>query len=270
MKTSTASEKLKDKVGMPAFKTLNLWLAGLNALQGAVILLLSATKSLPVQTSYLTVDPVSSELAGESVITTASRHLFDVNMAYFVAGFFLLVALLHLAAATIARVQYEDDLKKKINRLRWLGFGLTSGTMLVALAMLGGVVELSALIMILALSVVGGLSLMAAEIYNQAKAKTNCLSAYIGVAAVAVPWVVLGISVWGANLYGSGDMPAYLYGVYASAFVVTAAFIVNAYKQYKKQGKWSDFLYGERIFLALSLVLTTAVAWQIFAGALRP
>lgn len=270
MKTTTASEKQKDKAAFPALNKWNLWLAGLHALQGAVILILSATKAFPVQTSYLTADPVSSELTGSSVVTTASRHLFDINMMYLVAGFFFVAALVHLASATVLRPRYEADLKKKINRLRWLGFGLTGGTMLVALAILGGMVEFSALVMVFALTVLMGLLLVVMDTYNQGKAKPNCLVGYVGLAAGVVPWLILGTYVWGANLYGSGDLPGYVYGVYATAFVLFAAVGANAYMQYKKQGKWSDFMYGERAFLIVSLVLSSAVAWQIFAGALRP
>ncbi len=40
--------------------------------------------------------------------------------------------------------------------------------------------------------------------------------------------------------------------------------------QYKKVGKWKDYLYGERVYIILSLVAKTALAWQIFAGTLAP
>ena len=40
--------------------------------------------------------------------------------------------------------------------------------------------------------------------------------------------------------------------------------------QYKKVGKWSDYLYGERVYILLSLFAKTALAWQVFAGTLRP
>jgi len=47
-------------------------------------------------------------------------------------------------------------------------------------------------------------------------------------------------------------------------------FAVNMYLQYKKKGRWADYLYGERLYMILSLVAKTALAWQIFAGSLRP
>jgi len=40
--------------------------------------------------------------------------------------------------------------------------------------------------------------------------------------------------------------------------------------QYKKIGKWKDYLYGEKVYIILSLVAKSALAWQVFAGTLRP
>ena len=40
--------------------------------------------------------------------------------------------------------------------------------------------------------------------------------------------------------------------------------------QYKKIGPWRDYLFGEKMYVVLSLVAKSALAWQIFAGTLRP
>jgi hypothetical protein len=40
------------------------------------------------------------------------------------------------------------------------------------------------------------------------------------------------------------------------------------WKQYKAQGKWANYLYGERAYIVLSLIAKSALAWQIFSGAL--
>jgi hypothetical protein len=42
------------------------------------------------------------------------------------------------------------------------------------------------------------------------------------------------------------------------------------YLQYKKVGRWKDYLFGERMYIVLSLVAKTVLAWQIFAGTLAP
>jgi hypothetical protein len=40
--------------------------------------------------------------------------------------------------------------------------------------------------------------------------------------------------------------------------------------QYKKVGRWADYLYGERAYIILSLSAKTVLAWLIFAGTLAP
>jgi hypothetical protein len=40
--------------------------------------------------------------------------------------------------------------------------------------------------------------------------------------------------------------------------------------QYKKVWKWKDYLFGEKVYMILSLVAKSALAWQVFAGTLRP
>jgi hypothetical protein len=85
-----------------------------------------------------------------------------------------------------------------------------------------------------------------------------------------VPWVVVAVYVWGANVYGSGDIPGYVYAIYATAIATFGGMAAVMYLQYAKQGKWKEYLYGERMFMLLSLASKTALAWIIFAGALRP
>jgi hypothetical protein len=45
-------------------------------------------------------------------------------------------------------------------------------------------------------------------------------------------------------------------------------FALNQWLQYRGKGKFSDYLYGEKVYLVLSLVAKSALAWQIFAGTL--
>jgi hypothetical protein len=40
--------------------------------------------------------------------------------------------------------------------------------------------------------------------------------------------------------------------------------------QYRKVGRWKDYLFGERMYIVLSLVAKSLLAWQIFFGTLRP
>jgi len=56
----------------------------------------------------------------------------------------------------------------------------------------------------------------------------------------------------------------------ASLFIFFIIFVVNMLLQYKKVGPWKNYLFGERMYIVLSLVAKTALAWQIFAGTLAP
>jgi hypothetical protein len=108
------------------------------------------------------------------------------------------------------------------------------------------------------------------EVQNQGTKKVSWLSYWIGCLAGIVPWIVFAIYVTGSNVYGSGGIPTFVYFIYASMFIFFNCFAVNMYLQYKKKGRWADYLYGERVYMILSLVAKTLLAWQVFFGSLRP
>ena len=59
-----------------------------------------------------------------------------------------------------------------------------------------------------------------------------------------------------------------MYGIVISLFLLFNCFALVQWKQYRAKGKWANYLDGERIFIVLSLVAKSALAWQIFAGTL--
>jgi hypothetical protein len=40
--------------------------------------------------------------------------------------------------------------------------------------------------------------------------------------------------------------------------------------QYKQIGKWKDYLYGERVYIILSLAAKSFLAWLVLFGAMQP
>ena len=52
-------------------------------------------------------------------------------------------------------------------------------------------------------------------------------------------------------------------------FVFFNLFPINMILQYKKIGKWRDYVYGERGYIILSLVAKSVLAWLAFAGAMQ-
>lgn len=260
----------KSKISYQSLNNWNKALAALHALQGVLVIVLAKNVTFPISTSYLTLDPLATQASGKPVLVDATHSVFDINLAYLVAAFFFMSAIAHILIATVYRKSYEAGLKKGINKFRWYEYMVSASTMMVAIAILSGVYDLSSLIMIFALTgFMNAMGLMM-EVHNQTTKKTNWLSYLIGAKSGLIPWIVIAIYFWGTNTYGSGQIPTFVYWIYGSIFVFFNCFAINMYLQYKKKGKWADYLYGERVYMILSLVAKTALAWQIFFGALRP
>jgi hypothetical protein len=269
-----ATKKNSDKRSSPKITTdslftWNKYLAILHAVQGVLILILSVNRSFPVTTSYLGVDTLQTQAQGHTVLATGTQQLFSVNMAYLIAAFFFMSAIAHVLMATRLRKQYENDLKKGVNKIRWIEYAFSASTMMVAIGLLVGVQDISTLLMMFGLIAVTNLLGLAMEVYNQGARKVNWLSFVIGCVASALPWIVVVIYLVSGAVYGS-TAPAFVYWIFVTIGILFDSFAVNMYLQYRKVGNWKDYLYGERTYMILSLVAKTALAWQIFAGALRP
>jgi hypothetical protein len=81
-----------------------------------------------------------------------------------------------------------------------------------------------------------------------------------------VPWIVIAIYLLSPTTDASP--PGFVYGIFISLFIFFNSFAVNMVLQYRKVGKWADYLYGERAYIILSLVAKSILAWQVFGGTL--
>lgn len=239
-------------------------MAGLHFVQGLLILLLSTNFALPVTTSYQVFSPSTQSLE------IATRQLFEVRIAWLVAAFFFMSALAHLYIAVLRPRWYVANLKKGINKARWVEYAFSASTMMVAIAMLAGVENLATLLAIFGLTAVMNLCGYVMERTNVAGQKVNWSSFWVGSLAGLIPWIIVALYFWGSGSSGQGDIPTFVYWIYGSIFVAFNVFALNMVAQYKGWGKWQDYLYGERAYIILSLVAKSALAWQIFAGTLRP
>lgn len=251
-------------------RRFNLFMAFLHAVQGVMMLYLSKNVKLPVTTGFLNFDATIQKLV------PASEHLFDINLAYLVVAFLFISVLAHLIIATVYNKTYNKNLVKGINKARWIEYAFSASTMMVVIAMLVGIYDLGALVMIFALIALMNLMGLVMEVHNQTlrqaqgRPETSWLPFYIGCIAGIIPWIVIGIFFWAANKFGAGEIPTFVYWIYVSIFIAFNCFAINMILQYKKTGKWADYLYGERSYIILSLVAKSLLAWQVFAGTLRP
>lgn len=259
----------KRKITLRHLHNWNLGLAALHAAQGLAVLILSKAQTLPVLTSYLDIDPLNTRAGGEPVLVPATTSIGEINLAHLVVAFFFMSAIAHLVIATVYRKRYEKDLEKGINRARWVEYSLSASTMMVAIGLLVGLYDLSSMVMIFVLTAVMNLLGLVMEVHNQTTKKTSWLSFWIGTLAGIVPWIVIGIYLISGAVNGA-TAPTFVYWIFVSIFIFFSSFAVNMVLQYKKVGKWKDYIYGERVYMILSLVAKTLLAWQVFAGTLRP
>lgn len=260
----------KSKSQLKNLGQLNQLAAALLAFQAIIILILAkadvGTRS--IATSFLTSDPQTTNASGGAVLAPAVHHLFDLNLAYLVAAFLLVAAVIRLAVATHYRRDYEKDLKKGCGRARWTEFGVVGGLIMVTLAAVTGVSDLSLVILIFGLVCIGAFLNYQREVHNH-DSKTNAwFNMWGGIKTSLAPMLVVAIYLWGAYAYGQG-LPAYIYWLDGSLLVLFVAWAWLFDQSVKKRGRWADYLKVEQAYIVLTLVATAALAWQIYAGTLR-
>lgn len=238
-------------------------MAALHAVQGVAVIILSKSFALPISGDYLRFDDASQSLV------PATDELFNLSLPALVAGFFFLSAIFHLVIATVYNKTYNKNLSQGLNKARWVEYALSASTMMVAISLLVGIYDAMSLLMIFSLTAIMNLMGLVMEVHNQTTKKTNWLSYWIGCLAGIVPWVAIAFYLWLGAANGS-SAPTFVYWIFVSIFVFFNCFAINMVLQYKKVGKWSNYLYGERAYIILSLVAKSLLAWQVFGGTLRP
>ena len=244
-------------------RTFNIAMAIFHFCQAVAVLVLATDFKLPVTSSFLKFDPGSSSLLPNA------DTLFEVAIGPAVAVFLFLSAFAHILIA-LPKINewYNKNLAKGINYARWIEYSFSSSLMIAVIAMLVGIYDISALIAIFILNATMILFGWMMELHNQSTTKTDWTSFIFGCIARIGPWVAIGIYLWSPG--SDVKAPDFVYWIYFSIFLFFNSFAINQVLQYKKVGRWKDYLYGERAYIVLSLVAKSLLAWQVFAGTLRP
>jgi Heliorhodopsin len=233
-------------------------------LQGVLMLVLSNATTLPLTTNYLKADPFMDK------ILPPPSQVANIRLGPLVAAFLLLSGLA-LILLTLPGINewYVRNLKKGANYARWMEYSITASLMLVVIAMLSGVFDMNTLILIFFLNMMMILFGWMMELHNQTTGKTDWTAFYFGCLAGIVPWVVIALYFFSAVVNPGANVPTFVYFILPILFVFFNIFAINMVLQYKKVGKWSDYLYGERVYIILSLLAKSVLAWQVFGGTLR-
>jgi hypothetical protein len=252
------------QISLHRLRIFNLVMFVLHALQGAAVLLLTTDFALPVTSSFVQFDPATQRLLPNL------DTLFELPIGPMVAAFFFLSAIAHLAISLPTLYEwYARNLVRGINLARWIEYSVSSSVMIVVIAMLVGIYDGVLLLMIALLNACMILFGLVMELHNQTTRRTNWTSFWFGSLAGLGPWIAIAIFLAGAGS-GTGEVPTFVYWIFVSLFIFFNLFAINMVLQYKKVGPWRNYLYGERVYIILSLVAKSLLAWQVFAGTLRP
>jgi hypothetical protein len=246
-------------------RRFNLVMAFLHLIQGVFMIIVSNDTTYPIFTNFLRFDMSTFSL------TPDPKLYYELLFGPAVAVFLLLSAVAHFSLATFGYKWYVAKLKKGMNPARFYEYALSSSLMIVLIGMLVGLWDLGALILIFGLNAMMNLFGIMMEKHNQTTEKTDWTAFIFGCVAGIIPWVVIMMYFLGAvNSGGDAKPPAFVYAIIPTIFVFFNIFALNMFLQYKKVGPWKDYLFGERVYIILSLAAKTVLAWMIFSGTLAP
>ncbi len=237
-------------------RTWNLGLTVLHAVQAILILVLASDFAITITTTYPE-GPPGTRLPAPS-------GLVDVRIGAAVAVFLALAAIDHLVTGTVGRGTYERDLRRGINRFRWVEYSFSATIMVLLIASYSGITDITAVIAIAGANV--GMILfgwLQERMNPPGRTTTTMMPFWFGTLIGLAPWVAIAV-----NVVGADEVPGFVYGIFFAQLVFFFSFGLNQWLQYRGVGKWTDYAFGEKAYLVLSLGAKSVLAWQIFGGSL--
>ncbi len=257
------------EINFKSLKKFNLLMGILHFLQGSAMLFFAlkidkiANFKPPVYSNFLTFDTTLLKLV------TDNKKIFDLPFAVGVSMFLFISAIFHFIIVMPKTNEiYNNNIKKGMNPFRWYEYSLSSSIMITLIGLLFGIYDIGLLIAIFFLNASMNLFGYLMEQLNQHQKKTNWTPFIFGSFAGIGPWIIIIMYAFGnSNL---SKVPWFVFAIFGSYFVFFNLFPINMILQYKKVGKWKDYIYGERAYIILSLVAKSVLAWLVFAGVMQP
>lgn len=265
-----------NEVTVEKLRKFNIVMGGLHLVQGLLMIVLGLLITnlgnfrMMITQSYLDFQTID----GVGTLVPASKDIFELPFFVLVASFLLLSALAHALISIPKKLNdmYNNDLQQGINKLRWFEYALSSSVMIVLISYLFGVRDIASLVLIFVVNATMNLFGLVMEQLNKGKdqEKVDWTPFIWGTIAGLTPWIVIFLYMTGAPAAVTEQTPWFVWAIVVSYFIAFNTFPINMILQYKKIGKFKDYLYGERGYIILSLVAKTVLAWLVFAGAMQP
>lgn len=261
------------EVLLKKLRRFNMIMGALHLIQGILMLFLATTviqkiaEFAPTVTqNYLMFNTQTRSLE------LTSRELFQLPFGILVACFLLISALAHALISIPKKTNaiYNADLGKGINKFRWFEYAFSSSIMIVLIATLFGIYDIASLLLIFIVNASMNLFGLVMEQLNAGNEKNKVKwgpfvwGSFAGIA----PWAAIII-----YMVGNGNLdlvPWFVWAIIGTYFVAFNTFPINMILQYKKIGKWKNYIYGERVYIILSLVAKSLLAWLVLFGAMQP
>jgi len=248
------------EINTQTIRRYNLIAGFFHLAQMIVVLILANDFSLPIVGRYMSGPPGST--FAEPVT------LFETPVGIAVAVFLGLSAFFHfLVISPKYFKRYSAGLAANRNYFRWVEYSISSSVMIVLIAQICGISDVAAIVSIFGVNASMILFGWLQEKYEN-PGNGGWIPFIFGCIAGIVPWLSLVFYIFAIGGPGDTKAPAFVYGIVISLFVLFNTFAVVQYLQYKKVGKWSDYLRGEKTYITLSLIAKSALAWQIFISTL--
>jgi len=227
------------------------------AVQAVLMAVLTNKFSLPVTATFMEGAPGSA---------STLHHIWDIQTGWGVSTFMAISALsLLIIASPWVFPWYKRNLLQNRNYGRWIEYFFSSSIMIVLISQVCGISDIAALLAIFGINacmiLFGGLQ----EKYEK-PGKPGWILFWFGSFAGIIPWIAILIYVIAPGV--SANPPGFVYGIIISLFVFFNCFAVNMVLQYKQVGPWRDYLFGEKVYIILSLTAKALLAWQVFANVL--
>ncbi|MBC7590430.1 MAG: heliorhodopsin HeR [Salinibacterium sp.] len=236
----------------------------LQAVGFAVVLTMLSTQVLFAVTADYLAGPPGVPIPQERVT------LFQVNLGIGVVAFLALSAFFHfLISSPWFFRRYKAGLVQNRNYFRWVEYSLSSSIMIWLILAINGATDIGALFAVFAVNAAMIMFGALQEKYEQ-PGTGKLLPFIFGSMVGIVPWILILIYFLRPGSASDVAAPDFVVGIVISIFLFFNTFAINQWLQYKQVGKWKSYLQGERTYITLSLVAKTALAWQVFSGAIIP
>lgn len=228
------------------------------------------------------------------------EQAFEINLGQAISFFLLFSAIAHLTII-LPKVYpwYVKNIKKEINLVRWYEYAFSSSLMVVIIAYLCQIDNLAILVLLFGINACMNLFGAMMEKQNsllkqnakefekltitetedslqiidkiETSYKTDWTAFIYGVFAGILPWIVMGAYFFTTINKAGNDVkiPDFVYYIFPTLFVFFNLFAINMALQYGRVGKWKNYLFGEYVYIFLSLAAKSVLAWLIWGGTLR-